>query len=190
VIAGLAIGFGAVVVLLGKSPADIGPAVLVAFAAGLGASFSYAIAGTYVRRSTNGIAPIELAAGQLLGGAIVLLPIAILTGAPRVPAFDGVASLVLMAIVSTAIAWPVYFRISERTNATTASTPTFIVPMFGMLWGGLLLGEPIGPQLLAGFSLTILSLVLVLPVPLSAIAGRFAAGASRVRTAALAASLR
>ena len=90
------------------------------------------------------------------------------------PALDGAVSLVLIAIVSTAIAWPVFFRVSERTNATTASTATFIVPMFGLLWGGLLLGESIGPELLGGFALTIVSLVLVLPVPVAAFAARLA----------------
>jgi drug/metabolite transporter (DMT)-like permease len=96
-------------------------------------------------------------------------------------------SLVLLALVSTAIAWPVYFRMSERTNATTASTPTFIVPMFGLLWGGLLLGEAIGPELIAGFSLTLVSLVLVLPVPVGSIRHPLAAVAGIRRHGVLAA---
>jgi drug/metabolite transporter (DMT)-like permease len=178
---GLAVGFAAVVVLLGGSTASIGPETAVAFLAGLGAALSYAVAGTYVRRSTNGIKPLDLAAGQLLAGAVVLLPIAILSGPPGLPALDGAVSLGLMALVSTAIAWPVFFRVSERTNATTASTVTFIVPMFGILWGGLILGEPIGPQLLVGFGLVLLSLVLVLQFPLGRI--REAAGALGHRVA-------
>lgn len=172
---GLAVGFAAVVVLLGGSTASIGPETAVAFLAGLGAALSYAVAGTYVRRATNGIKPLDLAAGQLLAGAIVLLPIAILSGPPGLPELDGAVSLGLMALVSTAIAWPVFFRLSERTNATTASTVTFIVPMFGILWGGLILGEPIGPQLLVGFALVLVSLVLVLQLPIGRI--REAAGA-------------
>src|SRR3954471_5614430 len=61
VIAGLVLGFGAVLFLLGGSGASaIGPATLVAFGAGLLAAFSYAIAGTYVRRSTGAIAPLDL----------------------------------------------------------------------------------------------------------------------------------
>jgi drug/metabolite transporter (DMT)-like permease len=174
VIAGLAIGFGAVAVLLGGDAKAIGPATLLAFGAGLLAAMSYAVAGTYVKRSAGGIPPVDLAAGQLLAGAAVLLPVAILSGAPRVPATDGIVALVLLALVSTAVAWPVYFRMAARTNATTASTPTFLVPMFGMLWGGLVLGEPIGPELLVGFSLTILSMVLVMQVPVGAIGARLA----------------
>src|SRR5262245_60386433 len=104
VVAGLAIGFGAVAVLLGGDASASGRATMGASGAGLVAALSYAIAGTYVRRSTQGIAPLDLAAGQLLAGATVLLPVAILSGAPRMPAVDGVVSLVLLALVSTAIA--------------------------------------------------------------------------------------
>ena len=71
-------------------------------------------------------------------------------------------------------------RVSARTNATTASTATFIVPFFGMLWGGLLLGESIGPDLLLGFGLVLVSLVLVLPVPLASFRTRVLALPARI----------
>ena len=180
-IMGLAVGFGAVVLLLGGGASAIGPATIVAFAAGLGAAVSYAFAGTYVRRSAGDIAPIDLAAGQLLAGAAVLLPVAILSGPPGRLELDGVVALVLMATLSTALAWPLFFRVSARTNATTASTVTFIVPLFGMLWGGLILAEPIGTGLLLSFALVLVSLVLVLPVPLSAVRTRVAELGERAR---------
>jgi drug/metabolite transporter (DMT)-like permease len=165
VIAGLVLGFGAVVFLLGGSPIDIGPASILAFAAGLGAAFSYAVAGTLVRRRLGTVAPLDIATGQLVAAALILLPIALVTGLPPMPSPAATASLVTMGIVSTAIAWPVFFRISGRTSATAASSSTFVVPMFGILWGGLVLGEHVGPELLAGFALVIVSLVLVLRLP-------------------------
>jgi drug/metabolite transporter (DMT)-like permease len=191
VIAGLVIGLGTVVFLLGgNGTSAIGPATLAAFGAGLLAAFSYAIAGTYVRRSTGGIAPLDLAAGQLLAGAVVLLPVAILSGAPGALRLDGAVSLVLMALVSTALAWPLFFRVSARTNATVASTATFIVPLFGIIWGALILGEPIGPQLILSFALVLVSLVLVLPVPFSAVRSRLDSAATRLRAGWHAVSLR
>jgi drug/metabolite transporter (DMT)-like permease len=189
-IVGLAVGFGAVALLLGGGTTAIGPATIIAFAAGLGAAISYAIAGTYVRRSTGHIAPIDLAAGQLLAGAIVLLPVAILSGPPGQLRLDGAVSLGLMALVSTALAWPIFFRVSARTNATTASTVTFIVPLFGMLWGGLILSEPIGPGLVLSFALVLVSLVLVLPVPLGPIGRTMDALPGRLRAARVELALR
>ena len=55
-----------------------------------------------------------------------------------------------VAVMSTALAWPLYFRVLERTTATAASTVTFIVPAFAILWGAIALGEPIGPDLVLG----------------------------------------
>jgi drug/metabolite transporter (DMT)-like permease len=162
VVAGLVLGFGAVVFLLGGSPIDIGPASILAVIAGLGAALSYAFAGTFVRRRLSGVAPLDLATGQLVAAALILLPISLASGIPAVPSPAAAGSLVTMGIVSTAIAWPVYFRIAGRTTATAASSSTFVVPMFGIFWGGLVLGEHVGPELLAGFGLVLVSLVLVL----------------------------
>jgi drug/metabolite transporter (DMT)-like permease len=155
-----------VAVLLSGAPIALAPATILAFGMGLAAAFSYAVAGTFVRRSVSDIPPLHLAAGQLVLGAVLLLPVAVLSGRPGTPTPAAIEALVAMAIVSTAIAWPVFFRVSRRTNPTAASTSTFIVPMFGMLWGGLFLGETIGPGLIAGFSLVLVSLVLVLRLPL------------------------
>ena len=159
--------------LLGGSPIELGPATIVAFVAGLGAAFSYAIAGTFVRRRLADVAPLDLATGQLIAAALILLPVALATGIPAVPSPAASGSIVAMGLVSTAIAWPVYFRIAGRTSATAASSSTFVVPMFGILWGGLILGESIGAELLLGFGLVIASLVLVLrlPVPRPAVVG-------------------
>ena len=166
VAAGLAMGFGAVVLLVGGAPIELSTAVLVAVGAGLGASFSYAIAGTYVRRRTSHIAPLHLATGQLLAAAILLLPGAVASGPLAMPSPAAAGSLVAMAIVSTAIAWPVYVPRAPRPSPTAAISSTFIVPLFGMLWGGLVLGEAIGPELIGGFGLVLVSLVLVLRLPL------------------------
>jgi drug/metabolite transporter (DMT)-like permease len=164
VVAGLAIGVIAVVVLVGFSPFELGPTTLLAVAAGLGAPASYAIAGNYVRARMSGIGPIELATGILAVGALVALPVAVLSGAPRQPALDGAVSLLAVGIVSTAIAWPLYFRVLRRTTPTAASTVTFIVPAFAVTWGSLLLAEPLGLSLVVGFALILVSLGLVLGI--------------------------
>jgi drug/metabolite transporter (DMT)-like permease len=165
VIVGLVLGFGAVVFLLGGAHVELGPATILAAAAGLGAALSYAVAGTFVRRRLADVAPLDLATGQLVAAALILLPIALATGLPPMPSPAAAGSLVAMGLVSTAIAWPIYFRIASRTSATAASSSTFVVPMFGILWGGLILGEHVGAELLAGFGLVIVSLVLVLRLP-------------------------
>ncbi len=170
VVAGIAIGMGAVALVVGWSPLDLGPGTLLAVGAALGAAFSYGVAGTFVRRRLGGIPGIEIATGQLVSASIVLLPFALLSGTPGVPSPAGAASLLAVAVVSTALAWPLYFRVLKRTSATAASTVTFIVPAFAILWGALALGEPIGPELVVGFALIMVSLALVLGVPVGSLA--------------------
>jgi len=160
--AGLGTGVLAVLVLVGWSPLEPGPGTLLAVAAALGAPASYAVAGTYARARFSGVGGLELATGMLVSGALIALPVAVLSGAPGVPSTAAVVSLLAIGIVSTAVAWPVFFRVLSHTTPTAASTVTFIVPAFAIAWGALVLAEPVGPELVAGFGLVLLSLVLVL----------------------------
>jgi drug/metabolite transporter (DMT)-like permease len=166
---GLVVGVAAVIVLVGWSPLPDGPGTLVAAAASLGASASYAVGGTFVRRALPDLHGTELATGQLVSGSLLLLPFALASGAPGIPSTDGVIALVAVALVSTALAWPVFFRVLSSTTPTAASTVTFIVPGFAIAWGAIVLGEPIGLGLIAGFGLVLVSLVLVLDVPVAAL---------------------
>lgn len=180
VAAGLAIGVAAVVVLVGFVPLEPGPATLLAVVAGLGAPASYAVAGNVARARMADVPPTQLATGMLVAGSVVGLPVAFLSGAPGTPGIDAVAALIAVGVLSTAVAWPVYFRILRRTTPTTASTATFIVPAFAMVWSAILLAEPVGAGLLGGFGLILVSLVLVLgllPSPRPVTLGRVAAWA-------------
>ena len=89
---------------------------------------------TYVRARLSDVPGIELATGMLLMGALVALPVAILTGAPGTPTMAGITSLVAVGVLSTALAWPVFFRVLARSTPTVASTVTFIVPVFAAAW--------------------------------------------------------
>jgi drug/metabolite transporter (DMT)-like permease len=164
VASGLAVGVLAVIVLVGWSPLEPGMMTILAVAAGLGAPLSYAVAGNLVRARMADVPPTELATGMLTGGALVALPVAILSGAPGVPQVDGIVSLVGVGVLSTALAWPVFFRVLRRTTPTAASTVTFIVPAFALTWSAILLAEPVGVSLLIGFGLILVSLVLVLGI--------------------------
>ena len=125
-----------------------------------------------------GIDPTELATGTLVAGSIIALPFALLSGAPGSVGMDGVVSLVAVGTLSTAIAWPIFFRVLRRTTPTAASTVTFIVPAFALTWGSIVLAEPVGVGLVAGFLLILVSLVLVLglvPARRTTVVGRVVA---------------
>jgi drug/metabolite transporter (DMT)-like permease len=159
---GLAIGVVAVVVLVGWSPLKADLATLVAVLAALGAALGYAFGGTFVKRRLPGVGGTELATGQLTVGALLLLPFAIASGTPGTPTPTAVAALIAVGTLSTALPWPIYMRLLRSTTPTIASSVTFVVPAFAITWGALVLGEPVGPSLIVGFGLIIVSLVLVL----------------------------
>src|SRR3954452_11555149 len=142
---GLAVGVVAVLTLVGWSPLELGPTTIVAVMAGLGAAASYAIAGNYTRARLAGVPPLELGTGMVTAGAIVALPVALISGPPGTPALDGLISLVAVGTISTALAWPIFFSVLSRTTPTAASTVTFIVPAFALVWGSVILAEPVGP---------------------------------------------
>ena len=118
-----------------------------------GAAVSYAISFVYVRKflSPRGLAPLALAAGQLL--VAVLLQAAVspllewgaadLTG--RV-----VAGIVLLGVLSTGLAYVLYFRLIADLGATTASAVNYVVPIAAVLIGMVFLGEPVTWNVVAG----------------------------------------
>lgn len=187
VVAGLGVGVVAVVVLVGWSPLEPSATTLLAVAAGLGAPASYAIAGNYVRARMSSVPPLELATGMLVAGSLVALPVAFLSGAPGTPGADGVVSLIAVGTLSTALAWPIFFRVLRRTTPTAASTVTFIVPAFALAWAAMVLGESVGIELLAGFGLIMVSLLLVLGFTPKLAPAHRAIGALRTAVASLAA---
>ena len=156
-------GIVAVVVLVGLSPLEPSAHLVVAVLAAIGAAVSYAFAGTFVRRRLPFLSGIEVATGQLVGRArCVLLPFAVLSGPPGALELDSAVALLAVGTLSTALPWPIFFRLSAATTPTIASTVTFVVPAFAIAWGAIVLGEPIGVGLLIGFGAVIVSLVLVL----------------------------
>ena len=99
------------VVLVGWSPLQPDATTALAVMAGLGAPASYAVAGNFARARLADVEPLELATGMVAAGALVALPAALLSGAPRTPALDGAVSLIAVGVLSTALAWPIFFRI-------------------------------------------------------------------------------
>jgi drug/metabolite transporter (DMT)-like permease len=133
-------------------------------AASLGAAASFGLSGTFVRRHLADIPPIHLAAGQLGMGAVLLAVPAAASMPPVLPSADAIGAALALAVVSTSVAWPVYYGLLARTGPTAASTVTFLVPVSAAIWGATVLGEHVGPELLPGVALIVASLALVLGI--------------------------
>jgi drug/metabolite transporter (DMT)-like permease len=132
----------------------------------LGAALSYAFAGVYGRRFKRmGVAPTEAAAGQVTASAVLILPIMLIVDRPwtleAMPSASVWLALAGLALLSTALAYVLYFRILAAAGATNLLLVTFLIPVTAILLGALVLGERLEPRQFAGMALIGLGLALI-----------------------------
>ena len=158
---GVILGIFGVAVLVGWDPIPLNGVVLLSVGAMLVASLSYALGAVYIKQTFAGVPPLTMAIGQLTGAATLLLPLAAVT-LPREEPSGAVALCVLgLALLSTAVAYLLYFRLIESVGPTSTVTVTLVVPVFGLLFGVLLLDEPFGLGTLSGLAVILSSVALV-----------------------------
>ena len=148
---GLVLGFVGVVVLASGKMGGIRiwPAAL----AGTGAAFLYGCGANLIRRQLVGLPAGAVAAATLVCAAALVLPLAVLTWpSAAIPATSWV-SAVLLGVLCTGIAFVIYYRLIHRIGAPQAATVTYLVPLFGVLWAWLMLGEPLTPTMAAAGAL-------------------------------------
>lgn len=129
----------------------------------VGASLSYALAFVVAKR-IEGLAPQQMAAGQLTASTLIMLPVALFAhgGGGVAEASGGAWSAVLsLALVSTAFAYILYFRILAAAGATNASLVTLIVPASAVLLGAVFLGERLEAFEIGGMGLIAAGLVVI-----------------------------
>jgi drug/metabolite transporter (DMT)-like permease len=158
---GLVLGFVGVVVLVGWDPLPLNGAVLLSVGAMLAASLSYAVGGTYIKRTFVDIPPLAMATGQQTGAALILLPLAGATLPQEAPPLPATLSALGLALLCTAVAYLLYFRLIENVGPTKTLTVTFLIPAFGLLFGVLFLGEPVGVGTFVGLGLILYGVALV-----------------------------
>ncbi|MVW75684.1 DMT family transporter [Pseudomonas xionganensis] len=166
--AGVAIGLFGVAVLTRTGPVEFDLDLLLGAAACLVATTCYGFAGFLTRRwigQQGGLDNRLTAFASLCGASLFLLPFFIGSLAVQPPASWGGLevwlSLAGLGFVCTAFAYVLYFRLLADIGPIKASTTTFLIPPFGVLWGALLLGEPLSWAYLYGGLLIALALWLV-----------------------------
>lgn len=138
---GLIAGFVGVIVLASGKMAGV--SVWPAALAGTFASLLYGIGANLIRRQLVGLPPGAVASATLFCSSVFILPLALATWpSTPIPTISWVCA-VLLGVMCTGIAFAVYYRLINRIGAPRASTVTYLVPLFGVLWAWLALGEPL-----------------------------------------------
>lgn len=164
-LAGVVAGLGGAVVMVGPSAlAGLGDDLL-AQAACLAAAISYALANIWGRRfRAMGVAPVTTAAGQVCASALLLFVPMLIVDQPwtvPVPHAATIGAVLGLALLCTAMAYVLFFRILAAAGATSMALVTFLVPVSAILLGTVFLHEALLPRHLGGMALIAVGLVLI-----------------------------
>lgn len=153
---GLLLGLAGVA-LLAADKADFRPGGSGwAIVAMLLATACYGFAANHTRRYLQGVPALVNATGTQLVSALVLLPPALWSWPERMPGLGPWLAALVLGVACSALAYLLFFRLIARVGASRAVTVTFLVPVFGTLWGALFLDEPVTASMLAGGAVVLL----------------------------------
>ncbi len=162
---GMLIGVIGVSFLVRLGPVQFSSTLLLAVLACVGATVCYAIAGIYSKKQSTNMAPLQMATGSQCGAALVLLPFL-----PLAP-IRGEITLTIMlvaaalALLCSAVAYVIYFRLIKDLGPTKALTVTFLIPLFALLWGYIFLQEVITASTVIGCAGVVIATWLVVFQP-------------------------
>jgi len=150
-VAGLFLGFGGVLILV-ADPESVNPARnnMLAISAGLLAAISYAIAANVTATHLRGISGLAITVGSLFCASVYLLPLAVWQRPDVIPTGRIWFSVIALGVLSTGLAYLLFYRLITRIGSYRAVTVTFLVPMFSIAWGFLFLGEAVTVFILLG----------------------------------------
>jgi drug/metabolite transporter (DMT)-like permease len=164
-VAGVATGFAGVVVMVGLAALTETPATIAAYLACLGAAACYAVSGIWGRRfGAAGLRPLPVALAQMVLATAMMLPLAAVFEQPwTLPAPPPVAwaAILGVAVLSTSLAYLIYFALLARAGATNLLLVTFLIPASAVGLGVLVLGEVLLARHVAGFALILCGLTLI-----------------------------
>jgi drug/metabolite transporter (DMT)-like permease len=160
--AGIVLSIAGTAVLVGWTPAPMTGQELLAASMSVAATLLYGINIVFSRVRLRDAAPVATSAWTLLMAAVVLLPFTPLDrDLAAVPAAAWIA-VIALAVVSTTVAFIYYYRLIADIGPVRASTVTLLVPVFGMVWGVIFLGEPVTPGRVAGCAIILVGCALIL----------------------------
>jgi drug/metabolite transporter (DMT)-like permease len=162
-LAGCIAGLAGTAVLIGPGLTNAASVPLWALVLPVLAAISYGVAGTYGKRFRGLAAPVS-ATGQLTASSLMMLPVCLIADQPwslPMPSLHAVSAILGLALLSTAFAYLLFFRILAMAGATNASLVTLVVPPSAILLGVIFLGERLESTDLAGMALIGLGLIIL-----------------------------
>ena len=155
-VVGLVVGFIGVVIITSRGLTGAGSSVIGELAL-LGAAFSYACGAVYSRRNVRGLAPMIPAVFQVTFAAIITGTIALLFEHPwtATPDAEAIFSILWLGILGSGLAYLAVFRLFAAWGATRTTLVAYLIPVWGIVLGYLVLQEPVDARIIIGTGLVI-----------------------------------
>lgn len=160
-LAGLAVGLAGVALIVNPRALAGGSEAYWAVAAALAACCAYGAVGVLMKRVGSGAGAQAMAAGNQLAAALVILPLLPFAPIQQTPDALVMANVAALGLLASGVALLLYFRLVADVGVTRALTVTYLVPLFGVLWAALFLGEALPAAALGAGLLILLGTVLV-----------------------------
>lgn len=158
---GAILGIIGVTVTVGGSDMAMNMEALAATIALLAATLSYAIGGVYAKRFFTGLNNLSMSTGQLLFAAIILAPFAAMDLPDHALPVDALLAALALVVLCTAFAYQLYYYLVISAGPINALTVTLLIPVFGVIFGAILLQESISPGIIVGLAIVLCSVGLV-----------------------------
>jgi len=148
-LAGLAVGFVGVAVLVGHERGG----ELIGALAVVGTATCYAFSVLFAGRWTRAVPPLQLSIGQLGAAAVLIAPFGLAQHPDSVPTWKPLVSILLLGVLGTGVAYLLYFALIQSAGASKAILVTYLVPAFALFYGATVLDEPLMARALGGLAL-------------------------------------
>ena len=150
-LAGIAIGFVGVALLVGAQPSG----EMVGALAVVGMALCYALGGLLVGRHLSRVRPPVVALATTAVSTLVALPAGIVEAPNHVPGWKAIGSVVALGVPGTALAYLLFFGLIAGAGAAYASLVTYLIPPIALAYGAIFLGEGVGAVALGGLALVL-----------------------------------
>ncbi len=160
-IVGCVCGFAGVSLIVGLGPVEPSAKVFLAALGCVAASACYGISTPLMKRALSRMQPLQIAAGLHAAAFVMLIPGAAWSWPQAHFTPMALMAVAIMGVVTSGIAYWMHIRILAHVSPVAAMSPTFMIPVFGVTWGHLFLGEQLSAGIFAGGALVLMASALI-----------------------------
>jgi drug/metabolite transporter (DMT)-like permease len=158
---GCAVGFAGVALLVQLGPVAVTPTVILAALACVVASASYGFGAIQMKRATMAYSPLPSSAVVHITGALILVVPGGIAAPSAVLTPGAVAAVLVLGTLTSGFMYWISMRLMREIPASATTSAAFMIPLFGVTWGGLFLGEPVTASMLPGCVLVLSATALI-----------------------------